>query len=99
MGEFAIRPEDVSPTTGFGSKATMESDDDVAQATFHKKVALHELGHGLGLAHFDLNFSKRPSVMRNPLKPNDPSGYMSQIVTECDRRMARRAAQGPWPRP
>lgn len=94
-------PEGVSATTGFAPKVLIQFDQEsLVIAPYFKKVALHELGHAQGLADFPFGRTFRPTVMRgNAPTFQDLGGYISEVVTECDRKMVRQALLGSLPRP
>jgi hypothetical protein len=100
VAETYMPDQDVSPVTGFSPKADIEVDrEEVTAVPYYKKVLLHEIGHANGLFDFPFGRSLRPSVMRgSPPTENDLGGYMPEVVTECDRKMAREALLGTLPR-
>jgi hypothetical protein len=61
----------------------------------YKKVALHELGHLMGL-NDRYDYRGPTSVMNNPSGKDDPKGFISEVVTICDADKAREAARRLW---
>lgn len=67
--------------TGFGIALTTNKAN-VSNCSGIYKVALHELGHGLGLGHpMGTNAS---SVMNNMSGANDSGGNIAEVPTVCD---------------
>jgi hypothetical protein len=86
----------VNPATGLPtSKIVITWDRKVKLATAYEKVGLHEVGHVLGLDHIDPYFAN-PSVMHNFDGVDDYRGFVSEVVTVCDRDQAREAVRRPW---
>lgn len=83
-----------NPQTGLLPNATIAWDPSVSLPIMYKKVALHEIGHVEGLAHF--NEFRPGSVMNNAYDAEDFRGWVSEVVTVCDRDATRRAAIKPW---
>ena len=88
---------DVSQATGLLSNINILWDNnDVTLATYYKKLALHEIGHVVGLDHVGF-YQGRATVMNVPGDEfQDFRGYMSQVVTACDKERAREAITRPW---
>lgn len=62
------------------------------------KFALHEIGHVLGLD--DIEKGRNGTSVMNILSgPRDTQGFISTVVTRCDREKAHSAPLSPWPRP
>ena len=68
--------------------------NDVNEPAMYRKVGLHEIGHVLGLDH--MSYQGAPSVMNNASEFQDFRGFVSLVVTVCDRDRAREAIAKPW---
>ncbi len=95
VGHSHVPPDD--RPNGVFFKAEVRLDNSLTAENL-KKVALHEIGHLLGLEHMG---GLRPStVMNNPSKVLEGGADfspISEVVTVCDRDMAREAVTRPWP--
>lgn len=76
-----------------------------AYETVYTKMAMHEIGHLMGMTHYTKNYpnpcaqSARSSVMNDGCGVNDFENYISQTVTICDYDRLNSTYTCPTPTP